>query len=145
MSGVVAVVSQIGSDPVRSPHISVEVSLSCMSVINPNAPPWFGAGVTLVSKVKSPPYPLGVPGGIGGEESPSYWAVITRRPPASSFNPLPFKSPWINALDADWKRPATGEVRSLSIRFSNSFATSPAVSAGLPTSKEYLTPLSVTL
>ena len=70
---------------------------------------------------------------------------MTRRPPASSFNPFPFKSPWTNALDADWKRPVTGDVRSLSIRFSNSAATAPAVSAGFPTSKEYLTPLSVTL
>ena len=55
MSGVVAVVSQIGSDPVRSPQISAEVSLIWKSVINPNALASAGAGVTLVSRLKSPP------------------------------------------------------------------------------------------
>ena len=64
---------------------------------------------------------------MAGDESPSYWAVIVIKPPASSFSPLSFRSPWTKAAEAEPNNPLTGEVKSLFIKVDNSVATWAAV------------------
>ena len=72
MFGVAAVVSQIGSALVDTPHISSEVGFVSNPFIEPNALPADGDLSTLKESLISPPFPLGVPGRIGGAELPEY-------------------------------------------------------------------------
>ena len=72
MFGVAAVVSQIGSAPVDSPHMSSDVGFVSNPFIDPNALPSPGDLSTLKESLMSPPFPLGVPGRIGGAELPEY-------------------------------------------------------------------------
>ena len=65
-------VSQIGSAPVETPQITSDVGFVSNPNIDPNARPSTGDLVTLKEILISPPSPLGVPGGIGGAEFPSY-------------------------------------------------------------------------
>ena len=119
MFGVAAVVSHIGSAPVETPQITSEVGFVSNPNIEPKARPSTGDFVTLNEILISPPAPLGSPGGFGGAELPSYWAVILTNPPTSSFSPLLFASPGLNVPEVAVNKPAIGDVVSLLMRSLN--------------------------
>ncbi len=122
MFGVAAVVSHIGSAPVETPQINAEVGFCGTKFIVPKA---LGAASDLVTSIEIlmlPPAPLGFPGGFGGAELPSYWAVILTKPPMSSFKPLPFASKGLNLPGVAENKPAIGEVVSLLIKAAKAIA-----------------------
>ena len=112
--------------------MSSEVGFVSNPFIEPNALPWPGDLSTLKESLISPPFPLGVPGRIGGAELPEYWAVIWIKPPTSSFKPLLLASPGLNEPEVAEKRPAIWDVLSLFIRSLNSWAIVAAVWFAIP-------------